>query len=372
MKLKTLCVVGTRPEAIKMAPIISELRRHPRAFEVVVMATAQHRALLDQVFDVFGIRPDADLNVMTENQPLNAVAARILSGLEDWLVRAPPDLVLAQGDTTTVMAAAAACFHRRVRFGHVEAGLRTGDLQAPFPEEFNRRVASIVADFHFAPTRDAARNLRREGIAVEKIFVTGNPVIDALRDILDNTPPPPRPVPADQPYILMTCHRREIFGHPIRRVFRAVRDFARTHPGLTVWYPVHPNPNVRKDAYAILGRTRNIVLSPPLDYISFVHAMAGARVILSDSGGVQEEAPALHKPVVLLRDVTERPEGVRTGACRLAGPHPERIRAALTELLDNPAVYRRMAGARNPYGDGHAARRIAAILRGRTPRPWAG
>ena len=292
-----LCVVGTRPEAIKMAPVIKELRRHPRSFEVLVMATGQHRAMLDQVLDIFGIELDVDLNVMTENQPLSGVATRILAGLDDWIARNPPGIVLAQGDTTTVMATAISCFHRRVPFGHVEAGLRTGDLTAPFPEEFNRRVASIVAKYHFAPTIRAATNLRREGVARSQVFVTGNTVIDALRDILQHTSPPVRPIPGRVPYILMTCHRREIFGESIRRVFRAVRDFARAHPELAVWYPVHPNPHVREDAHKILAGTSNVILSPPLDYRSFVHAMNNSLLVLSDSGGVQEEAPALRKPL---------------------------------------------------------------------------
>lgn len=365
-----VCVVGTRPEAIKMAPVILELRRHPDRFETVVMATAQHRQMLDQVFQLFRIQPDIDLNVMSENQTLTRVACRVMAGMEERFGAARPDIVLAQGDTTTVMAAALACFHERIPFGHIEAGLRTGDLAAPYPEEFNRRVATLVSDYQFAPTRKAADNLIREGVPEGRVFVTGNTVIDALMQTLRSTQPPPSPVPEGRPYVLMTCHRREIFGEKIREVFRAVREFAARHRDLCVWYPVHPNPNVRKAADELLHGHANIILTPPLDYVAFVHAMNGARLMLSDSGGVQEEAPALGKPVLVLRDVTERPEGVEAGTCVLVGPHRDRILTWLDRLVGDDGEYNRIARARNPFGDGRAAGRIASILKGEPAEPW--
>ena len=367
---KILCVIGTRPEAIKMAPVILELRGHSGDFETAVMATAQHRQMLDQVMEIFGIRPDVDLDIMTEGQTLTQVACRVMSAMSAYFGEHRPELVLAQGDTTTVMATALACFHDRIPFGHVEAGLRTGNMQAPFPEELNRRVASLACDYHFAPTRLAAENLRREGVDSRTIHVTGNPVIDALFQVLKATPPPESPVPEGRRYVLMTCHRREIFGEQIRAVFAAVRDFARAHPDLYFWYPVHPNPNVQTPAHEILSNLPNVVLTSPLDYVTFVHAMNGAYLILSDSGGIQEEGPALGKPVLVLRDATERREGVEAGTCELVGPHPDRIRASLTRLIDNETQYRAMARARNPYGDGQAARRIAGILCGEALDEW--
>jgi UDP-N-acetylglucosamine 2-epimerase (non-hydrolysing) len=365
--MKILCVVGTRPEAIKVAPVVLELRKRPDLFEVRIMATAQHRHLLDQMMEVFGLRADADLDVMRENQTLADVTCRVLQGLCGHLHANKPDVVLAQGDTTTVMAASMACFYTHTAFGHIEAGLRTGDRWAPYPEEFNRRVASLVARHHFAPTQAAGANLVREGIDAATVHVTGNTVIDALKHVLAHTEPPPSPVPPGARYILMTCHRREIFGAKIREVFETVRDFAAGRPDVYVWYPVHPNPNVAKPAREILGDSRNVILSKPLDYIAFLHAMNGANVLLTDSGGVQEEGPSLGKPVLVLRDVTERPEGVEAGTCRLVGPHRDRILPALGELFDDPAAYRRMAQARNPYGDGQASARISAILEGRPP-----
>ncbi len=365
-----VCVVGTRPEAVKMAPVILELKRRPDRFETVVLATAQHRQMLDQVLERFQIRPDIDLNVMSENQTLTGVACRVMSGLEDRFRSERPSLVLAQGDTTTVMASALACFHERIPFGHIEAGLRTGNLIAPYPEEFNRRVAALVSDYQFAPTRKAADNLLREGIPASRVFVTGNTVIDALMQTLRTTQPPPSPVPAGRPYVLMTCHRREIFGEKIREVFRAVSDFAARHRELSVWYPVHPNPNVRAAVDELLHGHPNIILTPPLDYVAFVHAMNGARLMLSDSGGVQEEAPALGKPVLVLRDVTERPEGVEAGTCVLVGPHYDRILTWLERLVGDEAEYSRIARARNPFGDGRAAGRIVSILMGEPAEPW--
>ncbi|MBN1676218.1 MAG: UDP-N-acetylglucosamine 2-epimerase (non-hydrolyzing) [Kiritimatiellae bacterium] len=373
---RVLCVVGTRPEAIKMAPVVERLRAAPDLFDVRVMVTAQHRALLDQALRIFDIRPDVDLNIMTERQTLSSITQRVLAGMESYFVHNPTDLVLAQGDTTTVMAASMACFYAGVPFGHVEAGLRTGDYQAPYPEEYNRRVVSLASDYHFAPTEQAGQNLLREGVPESRVFVTGNPVVDALLDVLRRTEPPPKPIPADAPYVLLTCHRRESFGEPIREIFGAVRTFAESRPDLYVWYPVHPNPNVREPADEILGKVRNVFLSEPLDYVAFAHAMHGALLILSDSGGVQEEAPSLGKPVLVLRDVTERPEAVTAGTCRLVGADRGRILSNLAALLDDAAEYRAMSERSNPFGDGDAAERIVAILAEHfptidTPRPRA-
>jgi UDP-N-acetylglucosamine 2-epimerase (non-hydrolysing) len=357
-----MCVVGTRPEAIKMAPVILELRKHPDRFDTRILATAQHRDMLDQVLRVFDLKPDVDLDIMTANQTLNRVLWRVVAALEEELKRTPPSVVIAQGDTTTVMAVAMACFHENIPFAHVEAGLRTGNLYAPYPEEFNRRVAGLVASHHFAPTPAAAERLLAESVVPSSVHVTGNTVIDALFLALERTTPPASPVPAGMRYILMTCHRREIFGEPIREVFEAVRDYASERPDTAIWYPVHPNPNVSKPARQILGGIANVKLTAPLDYVGFVHAMKGAWAVLTDSGGVQEEAPSLGKPVLVLRDVTERPEGVAAGCCRLVGPHRDAILDALQALERDPAEYRRMAQAKNPYGDGHASERIVSIL----------
>lgn len=365
-----LCVMGTRPEAIKLAPVLRALRADPGRFAPRILATAQHRHMLDQMLAVFDLRPDADLDVMRPGQTPAEVTSRVLDGVSAYLAAHPADIVLAQGDTTTVMATGLACFYRRVPFGHVEAGLRTYDRWAPFPEELNRRVAALVADRHFAPTRRAADNLLREGVAPAVVHVTGNTVIDALQYVLEHTRPPAEPAPPPAPYVLMTCHRRENFGAPLREIFGAVRDFFARRPDLHAWYPVHPNPAVAGPARDLLGGLPNLRLTPPLDYVAFAHAMRGARLLLTDSGGVQEEAPALGRPVLVLRDVTERPEGVEAGTCRLVGPHRDRILAALAELLDDPAAYARMARARNPYGDGAAAGRIAAALRGAPAPDW--
>lgn len=359
---KVLCVVGTRPEAVKVAPVILELRKRPDLFEPIVMSTGQHRQILDQMMTTFDLKPDVDLDIMKANQTLTDVTVRVLSAMHDYLVSNKPDVVLAQGDTTTVMAASVACFYTHVPFGHIEAGLRTGDRWSPFPEEFNRRVAALVARYHFAPTQESADNLLPEGIDPKTIHVTGNTVIDALKYVVGRTQPPPKPVPDGAQYILMTCHRREIFGEKVVEVFQTVRDFARAHRDVYVWYPVHPNPNVSKPAREILGNELNVVLTEPLDYVTFLHAMNGAYLMLSDSGGVQEEAPSLGKPVLVLRDVTERPEGVAAGTCELVGPHRQKIEAALHRLFNDKAEYARMSGARNPYGDGHASQRIAEIL----------
>jgi len=369
---KILTIIGTRPEAIKMAPVIRALRKQPDEFRVKILATAQHREMLDQVLEVFRIEPDIDLNLMRANQSLGALTSRALRGIGHCLEAERPDLVLIQGDTTTMMAAALASFYYRIPFAHVEAGLRTGNLYAPYPEELNRQIAGLIARFHFSPTRKAAENLLREGKDPETIVITGNTVIDALLLTISRTKAPPLPFSDKIPYVLMTCHRRENFGQPIREIFSAVRDFFTSHPDIILWYPVHPNPNVKQPAYDILSNLDNIYLTDPLDYPAFCHAMKRSRLILSDSGGVQEEAPALGKPVLVLRDTTERPEGVEAGTCRLVGPHQNRIVSSLEELLFKPDVYSRMAEAVNPYGDGRAAERITAILAGDQVEEWKG
>ncbi len=362
MKKHIVCIVGTRPEAIKMAPVILELRRREN-FRVTVLATAQHRQLLDQVLRLFGIVPDVDLNVMRPDQTLPELTARLITGLDETLGRLAPDIVLAQGDTTTVMAASMAAFYRRIPFGHVEAGLRTGDLFNPFPEEMNRVVAGRLARWHFAPTESSRENLLREGVRPESVHVTGNTVVDALLDV-SSRPGLEIGVPLDatKRLILVTSHRRENFGEPFLRICRAVRRITEQRENVEVLYPVHPNPNVSEVARRELGGCPRITLCEPLDYSPFVAAMKRAHLIVSDSGGVQEEAPALGKPVLVLRAETERPEAVDAGVVKLVGTDEDLIvREALT-LLDDPAAYAAMARGASPYGDGLAAGRIADIL----------
>lgn len=363
-----LCVVGTRPEAIKMAPVVQALRRK-RGLGVRLLLTGQHRDLLDQALTTFGLRGDLDLDLMRPNQSLSSLVARILEGMDPLLAEAPPKMVLAQGDTSTVMAAAIACFHRRIPFGHVEAGLRTGDMQNPFPEEFNRVVAGRAATLNFCPTEAARRALLREGVAAKTIHVTGNTVIDALLDVARRAPGsvpglPPHIAARNGRLVLMTLHRRESFGLPAEQVLDAVRRLLAAFPDLHLLYPVHPNPNVRDMAYAKLGGHPQVTLTDPLGYPELVAAMQHCTLVLTDSGGLQEEAPALGKPVLVLRDVTERPEAVDLGVARLVGTDPDRILAAASELLSSPAAYAAMAKGISPYGDGKAAERIASLVVG--------
>jgi UDP-N-acetylglucosamine 2-epimerase (non-hydrolysing) len=321
--------------------------------------------MLDQVLRLFEIDPDYDLGVMTEDQTPTRVAAAVLRGLEPVLAAERPDWVLVQGDTTTVAAAALAAYYAGVKVGHVEAGLRTGDKWRPFPEEVNRRVAGVGA------------NLLREGVPAEAVVVTGNPVIDALRWVAAQPPPPAARELLDRTgaldgrrLVLVTAHRRESFGAGIAAICRALRELAEAFPDLTILYPVHPNPNVRRPVHRLLGGVRNVVLTGPLDYATLVHVMARACLVLTDSGGIQEEAPGLGKPVLVLREVTERPEAVEAGAARLVGTDPDRVFGAAAELLTDPAAYARMARAVNPYGDGRAAARIAAALLGEPFEPF--
>jgi len=362
MTARVLVVFGTRPEAIKMAPVILALQKDDQ-IDCRVVATAQHRQMLDQVLHAFAIRPDVDLDIMRDGQSLTSLTARLLHAFDDVLGKERPDAVLAQGDTTTVMAIALACFYQGIPFGHVEAGLRTGDLGNPFPEELNRVIAGKLAKWHFAPTPDARANLLAEGIADADIFVTGNTGIDALTSLPERHGDLPFALAADQRLLLVTAHRRENFGEPFERICRAVLSLVDANADLRVVFPVHPNPNVKHVAHALLGSHPRISLCEPLDYATFVATMKRAHLILSDSGGVQEEAPALGKPVLVLRRETERPEVIREGVAKLVGTDHDAIVAAAQSLLDDPAAYARMARGVSPYGDGRAAARIVAVLR---------
>lgn len=360
-KQKVICVVGTRPEAIKMAPIILALKACP-GIECKVLATAQHREMLDQVLRIFNIKPDIDLNIMRPNQALSTLTARLLTHLDEVFVEEKPAVVLAQGDTTTVMTVALACFYQKIPFGHVEAGLRTGDMQNPFPEEMNRVVAGRLAKWHFAPTESSRANLLREGIAEKNVFVTGNTVIDALLSVVERQTALPFELdPALRP-VLVTAHRRENFGAPFQNICNAVLALVERNSDIQVVYPVHPNPNVKDVAHQTLGAHPRITLCEPLDYLPFVEMMKRAYLILSDSGGVQEEAPALGKPVLVLRHETERPEAVSEGVVRLVGADFDAILSAAQQLLDSSEDYRKMARGVSPYGDGHAAGRIVKVI----------
>jgi len=371
--MKVMVVMGTRPEAIKMAPIVHELRAQPQV-ETIVCATGQHREMLDQVLELFGIVPDVDLNLMQQNQTPSQVAARVLLALDPLLAETQPDWLLVQGDTTTVMAASIAAHHRRVRVGHVEAGLRTYDRANPFPEEMNRVVADHVSDLHFAPTRGAQANLLAEGIAPQSVHITGNTVIDALLWVAE------RPLTAaaqaelgqhglaelvasdERRVVLVTAHRRENHGRPILDICQALQTLAQEWPDLHFVYPVHRNPNIWNPVHERLSGVPGITLLPPVDYSSLTHLMKHSRLILTDSGGVQEEAPSLGVPVLVLRETTERPEAVEAGAARLVGTNPEQIVNVANGLLGDEAAYAAMAQAINPYGDGRAAARTVEVL----------
>jgi UDP-N-acetylglucosamine 2-epimerase (non-hydrolysing) len=365
-RLRVLTVFGTRPEAIKMAPVVQAMVESPR-LESTVCVTAQHRAMLDQVLDLFGIEPDFDLDVMRPEQDLTDVTVAVLTGLREVLRDVRPDRVLVHGDTTTTLAASLAAFYARVPAGHVEAGLRTGDPQSPWPEETNRRLAGGLADLHFAPTPRAARNLEGEGVDASRIHVTGNTVIDALLDAVARLDADParaaevdRRLPTLDPgrrLVLVTAHRRESFGEGLERICRALARLA-DRDDVEIVFPVHPNPNVRAPVRRLLGATPGVHLIEPLDYLPFVRLMARSHLIITDSGGIQEEAPSLGKPVLVLREVTERPEALEAGTVRLVGTDAGRIEAEAGRLLDDAGAYRAMTRAHNPYGDGRAAHRI--------------
>ncbi len=366
--IKVLCVIGTRPEAIKMAPVIEELNRHPDRFRLRVCATGQHREMLDQVLDIFGIRPDFDLRLMQPDQSLASLTARLLTSLDRVVGEVQPDWVLAQGDTTTALASALVAYYHKRKFGHVEAGLRTGDKYHPFPEEINRRIADVIADAHFAPTERARLALLSEGIPDERIHVTGNTVVDAVQEIsarpYDWRNGPLGALPSDRRLVLITAHRRESFGEPFREICLAIQDLARAFAADDVHfvYPVHLNPNVQQPVRDILSGMSNVHLLPPLDYLASVHLMKRSELILTDSGGIQEEAPGLGVPVLVMRETTERPEGIEAGVARLVGTRRPRIVAEAERLLRDPAARANLTTRGNPYGDGQAAARITSIL----------
>ncbi|MEO0080884.1 MAG: UDP-N-acetylglucosamine 2-epimerase (non-hydrolyzing) [candidate division WOR-3 bacterium] len=388
---------GTRPEAIKLAPVIRQLKRHPESFRVFVAVTAQHRSMLDQVLSVFDIKPDFDLDIMRAGQSPGDVTRRTLTGIERLIVRVKPDVMLVQGDTTSAFASALAAFYHRVPVGHIEAGLRTADKYAPYPEEMNRRLISNLSDIHFAPTQQARKNLLGEGVPARSIHVTGNTVIDALHLALKRRDdglarassevagPHVSGSTGFQTYrgsrhtgarfrstithdpesriLLVTAHRRESFGPGFERICQALAAIVRRNPDVELVYPVHLNPNVRRPVMSLLGNLGRVHLVEPLEYLPFVRLMERSYLILTDSGGIQEEAPALGKPVLVLRDKTERPEAIKAGTAILVGTDPARIVAETERLLNSPAAYYRMARAKNPFGDGRAAQRIVHVLR---------
>ena len=380
MSLRVLSVFGTRPEAVKMAPVVRRLTQTP-GIASRVCVTAQHRQMLDQVLHLFEIKPDYDLDLMREDQGLAELSAAIFTHLDPVLVDFKPDWVLVQGDTTTVAIAALLAYYRRIRVGHVEAGLRTFNKWQPFPEEINRRVAGVAADLHFAPTEWTRRNLLREGVNDEQIAVTGNPVIDALQFVANQAEPEwvgellerlgieggnPKTGSRTRDegrksLILVTAHRRENFGKPLESVCHALQELAARND-VEIVYPVHLNPNVQEPVNRLLGDVKQVSLLPPLDYLPLIHLMKHARLILTDSGGIQEEAPAFGIPVLVLREVTERPEAVEAGTVKVVGTDKQHIVDEANCLLDDPAAYARMAQAANPYGDGHAAEKIVQAL----------
>lgn len=373
---KILLVFGTRPEAIKMAPLVKALQKDTEHFETRVCVTAQHRQMLDQVLEVFGITPEYDLNIMAPNQDLYDITAKVLLGLREVLKDFRPDTVLVHGDTTTSMAASLAAFYMQIPVGHVEAGLRTYNMLSPWPEEMNRQVTDRICTYYFAPTEQSRANLLQENIDAKKIFITGNTVIDALLmavDIISTTAGVKEKMAkelqekgytvGDREYILVTGHRRENFGDGFLHICKAIKELAALHPEMDIVYPVHLNPNVQKLVYELLSGLSNVYLISPLDYLPFIYAMQHSTLLLTDSGGVQEEAPSLGKPVLVMRDTTERPEAVEAGTVKLVGTDAEAIVSNVTALLLDKEMYKRMSETHNPYGDGQACERIIAALR---------
>ena len=359
-KIKVMTVFGTRPEAIKMAPLVLELQKQSQRFEAITTVSAQHREMLDQVLDIFHIKPDYDLNIMHARQTLTDITSNVLINLDKILKEAKPDIVLVHGDTTTTFAASVAAFYNQIPIGHVEAGLRTWEKYSPYPEEMNRQMTDAMTDLYFAPTTQSKANLLKENHKEDNIYITGNTAIDALKqtvdkgyhhDILDKVSP-------DNKLILLTMHRRENQGGPMRRVFKVIREVVESREDVEVIYPVHLSPAVQEAAKEILGNTERIHLISPLDVVDFHNLAARSYFIMTDSGGVQEEAPSLGKPVLVLRDTTERPEGVEAGTLKLVGTESEKVKEEMEKLLDNDAEYQRMAQAKNPYGDGKASERI--------------
>lgn len=363
--MKVLSVFGTRPEAIKMAPVVLMLNQS-NLIESKIAVTAQHREMLDQVLQLFDIHPDYDLDLMRHGQSLSDITAAVLHGIGEIIAAEKPDLVLVHGDTSTTFAAALAAFYQQTAIGHVEAGLRTDNKYAPFPEEINRRLTGALTDFHFAPTTGARDNLLKENIAPDKIFVTGNTVIDALLQVVDKSCPLQGlgldDVDWSKRQILLTCHRRENWGEPMRQIFTAVCDIINDFSDCEIIFPVHKNPAIRKLAAEIFNDCPRIHLSEPLDYLPFSHIMNKSYLVLTDSGGLQEEAPALGKPVVVLRDTTERPEAIEAKTAILAGSNRKNVYDSVAALLSDLNKYQEMAHAINPFGDGHAAEKICSII----------
>jgi UDP-N-acetylglucosamine 2-epimerase (non-hydrolysing) len=369
-KLRVVSIFGTRPEAVKMAPVVKALATNPQ-IDAKVIVTAQHREMLDQVLKIFDITPDLDLNLMRPNQSLADLTAAIFTGLDPVLKDLKPDWILVQGDTTTVMAASLLGYYNHIHVGHVEAGLRTGDRWQPFPEEINRRVAGVVADLHLAPTEHSRQNLLREGVPDWRIKVTGNSVIDALKEISKRPAPPEVTAllaekgirPGGRRLILVTAHRRENFGQPIEAICAALRILAENYTdSIHLIYPVHLNPNIQEPVHRLLDGVANITLLPPLDYLPLVHLQRNATLVLTDSGGIQEEATGLGVPTLVLRQTTERPEGVEAGVLKLVGTQTEPIVRETSRLLEDTQAYQAMAHAANPFGDGHAAERIVQAV----------
>ncbi|MDA1886793.1 non-hydrolyzing UDP-N-acetylglucosamine 2-epimerase [Bacillus cereus group sp. BY105LC] len=364
-RLKVMTIFGTRPEAIKMAPLVLELQKHPEKIESIVTVTAQHRQMLDQVLSIFGITPDFDLNIMKDRQTLIDITTRGLEGLDKVMKEAKPDIVLVHGDTTTTFIASLAAFYNQILVGHVEAGLRTWDKYSPYPEEMNRQLTGVMADLHFSPTAKSATNLQKENKDESRIFITGNTAIDALKTTVKETySHPVLEKLGNDRLVLMTAHRRENLGEPMRNMFRAIKRLVDKHEDVQVVYPVHMNPVVRETANDILGDHGRIHLIEPLDVIDFHNVAARSYLMLTDSGGVQEEAPSLGVPVLVLRDTTERPEGIKAGTLKLAGTDEETIFSLADELLSDKEAHDKMSKASNPYGDGRASERIVeAILK---------
>ncbi|MFZ7826277.1 non-hydrolyzing UDP-N-acetylglucosamine 2-epimerase [Priestia sp. 40] len=362
-RIKVMTIFGTRPEAIKMAPLVLELNKRSEEFESIVTVTAQHREMLDQVLRVFDITPDHDLNIMKDRQTLMDVTTRGLQGLDQVMKEVQPDIVLVHGDTTTTFVAGLAAFYNQIKVGHVEAGLRTWNKYSPYPEEMNRQLTGVLADLHFAPTTKSAHNLLQENKKEETLFITGNTAIDALKTtVLEEYSHPVLDRVGNDRLILLTAHRRENLGEPMRNMFRAIKRIVEEHDDVQVVYPVHLNPVVRELADEVLGNDPRIQLIEPLEVVDFHNFASRAHIILTDSGGVQEEAPSLGVPVLVLRDTTERPEGIEAGTLKLAGVEEETIYSLAKELLTNEEEYARMSKASNPYGDGLASKRIADAI----------
>ena len=364
-KIKVLTIFGTRPEAIKMAPLVKEIEKNSDTLESVVCVTAQHRQILDQVLELFEIKPDYDLDIMKDNQNLWSLTSDVLLKTKEVIEKVKPDVVLVHGDTTTSMAAALSAFYAKVPVGHVEAGLRTFNKYYPFPEEINRVFADAVCTYHFAPTDESCENLKKSQIPSEHIYKTGNTVIDALIYTVENHKEEVKGLKLnpDLKTILLTSHRRENFGEPIREICNAILELVKNNKDIEVVYPVHPNPNVRKPVYELLGEKERIHLIEPLEYAQFCNLMKKAHIILTDSGGVQEEAPSLGKPVLVLRDTTERPEAVKYGTVKLVGANKDKIISMVEKLLTDDSEYKKMSESINPYGDGHACKRIVDVLK---------